>query len=177
MIYYCIINNMFILYLLIMPLYGITDDDFFNIDKGNCPNCPLSNLWEVKCGSSGTPNTDLMCTESEDKFTCCSSKDGDDCCLEKSSSNNGLIPGLIFGVVIMTCCGWRYKCSNSPNIQQVDTISNTTPSAQSGTEIIKPTIKQLPTDIQATISNIEEGIPLAEAKIIPVEKSKKKNLK
>ena len=153
------------------------DDDFFNIDKGSCPTCPLYNLWEVKCGSEGTPNTDLVCSEGEDKFTCCSSKDADDCCVEKSGSSFGLVGGLIFGVAIVACGGWRYKYSSSQNVQQVATISNSTPYAQSGSEIIKPTIKPFQKNVEATLSNMEEGLPLAEAKIVPVEKPKNKKSK
>ncbi len=150
------------------PTVGsVTNDDWLNIDKGSCDTCPVYHMWEVKCGAFSTANTDIMCSETEDQFTCCSST-GDDCCV----ANDETITALILGIVIaIGACG--YKCCRCSTKQQIVTITKSTPYTQSGREIIKPTIKPFQTNAEATLSNMEEGIPLAEAKIVPVEKPKK----
>jgi len=145
-------------------------------------------MWEVKCGTFGTANTDIMCSETEDQFTCCSST-GDDCCV----ANGGTITVLILGIVMaIGACG--YKCCGCPTKQQIANITNSNSSVldtkalpfkkkytpttpQCGNELIKPTIKPFQKPVEATLSNMEEGIPLAEAKIVPVEKPKNKKSK
>jgi hypothetical protein len=169
----------------------VNDDDGVNIDKGICDTCPVYHMWEVTCGTFGTANTDIMCSETEDQFTCCS-VNGDDCCV----ANGGTITVLILGIIIsIVACG--YKLCGCPTKQQIANITNSTPStldrnanafsekkknlyAQSGSEIIKPTIKPFQKSVETTLSNMEEGIPLAEAKIIPNQptvKSSKKSKK
>ena len=160
------------------------------INDDVCDTCPLYHMWEVECGTFGTANTDIMCDENGDQFTCCSTN-GQDCCV----ANSGTITVFILGI-IMTICVCGYKCCGCPTKQQIANITNsnssvldtkalpfkkkiytpTTPT-QSGSEIIKPTIKPFQTNVEATLSNMEEGIPLAEAKIIPVEQTKKKKSK
>ena len=159
-----------------------------NIDKGSCDTCPVYHMWEVKCGAFGTANTDIMCSETEDQFTCCSST-GDDCCV----ANGGTITVLILGI-IMSIGACAYKCCGCPTKEQIANITKSTPSvldtkalpfkkkytptpAQCGNELIKTTIKPQQSVVQATPSSMEEGIPLAEAKIIPVEQTKKKKSK
>ena len=159
-----------------------------NIDKGVCDTCQVYHMWEVKCGTFGTANTDIMCSETEDKFTCCSTN-GDDCCV----ANGGTITVLILGIIItIGACG--YTCCGCPTKQQIANITKSTPSVldtkalpfkqkytpttpQCGNELIKPTIKPFQKPVLATLSNMEEGIPLAEAKIVPVEKPKNKKSK
>jgi len=165
-----------------------TNDDTWYIDTESCDTCPLYNIWEVKCGVFGTANTDIMCDDNGDQFTCCSTN-GSDCCV----ANGGTITLFILGIIIsIVACG--YKLCGCPSKQQIANITNSTPSTldrnanafsekrknlytQSGSEIIKPTIKPFQKDIQATLSNMEEGIPLAEAKIIPVQPKFKKSKK
>jgi hypothetical protein len=159
-----------------------------NIDKGSCDTCPVYHMWEVKCGTFGTANTDIMCSETDDQFTCCSST-GDDCCV----ANGGTITVLILGI-IMSIGACAYKCCGCPTKQQIANITKSTPSvldtkalpfkkkytptpAQCGNELIKTTIKPQQSVVQATPSSMEEGIPLAEATIIPVEQTKKKKSK
>jgi hypothetical protein len=48
---------------------------------------------------------------------------------------------------------------------------------QCGNELIKTTIKPFQRDVETTLSNMEECIPLAEAKIIPVQPSVKTSKK
>jgi hypothetical protein len=158
-----------------------TNDDTGYIEIASCDTCPLYHMWEVKCGIFGTANTDIMCSETEDQFTCCSST-GDDCCV----ANGGTISVLILGI-IMSIGACAYKCCGCPTKQQIANITNSNSSVldtkaipfkqkytpttpQCGNELIKTTIKPFQTNIQATPSNMEEGIPLAEAKIVPVEK-------
>ena len=166
-----------------------TNDDAGYIDIASCDTCPVYHMWEVKCGTFGTANTDIMCSETEDQFTCCSST-GDDCCV----ANGGTITVLILGIIMaIGACG--YKCCGCPTKQQIANITKSTPSVldtkalpfkkkytpttpQCGNELIKPTIKPFQKNVEATLSNMEEGIPLAEAKIIPVqEQQTKKNKK
>ena len=165
-----------------------TNDDWLNIDKGSCDTCPVYHMWEVKCGTFGTANTDIMCSETEDQFTCCSST-GNDCCV----ANGGTITVLILGI-IMSIGACAYKCCGCPTKEQIANITKSTPSVldtkalpfkkkytptppQCGNELIKTTIKPQQSVVQATPSSMEEGIPLAEAKIIPVEQTKKKKSK
>ena len=158
------------------------------VNNDVCDTCPVYHMWEVKCGTFGTANTDIMCSETEDQFTCCSST-GNDCCV----ANGGTITVLILGIVMaIGACG--YKCCGCPTKQQIANITKSTPSVldtkalpfkkkyipttpQCGNELIKPTIKPFQTNVEATLSNMEEGIPLAEAKIVPVEKPKNKKSK
>ena len=157
-----------------------TNDDTWYIDTESCDTCPLYNIWEVKCGVFGTANTDIMCDDNGDQFTCCSTN-GSDCCV----ANGGTITLFILGIIIsIVACG--YKLCGCPSKQQIANITNSTPSTldrnanafsekrknlytQSGSEIIKPTIKPFQKDIQATLSNTEGGVPFAEAKMIPVQ--------
>ena len=165
-----------------------TNDDAGYIDPASCDTCPVYHMWEVKCGTFGTANTDIMCSETEDQFTCCSST-GDDCCV----ANGGTITVLILGIVMaIGACG--YKCCGCPTKQQIANITNSNSSVldtkalpfkqkytptttQCGNELIKTTIKPFPKNVEATPSNMEEGIPLAEAKIIPVQPSVKTSKK
>ena len=153
-----------------------TNDDAGYIDIASCDTCPIYHMWEVKCGTFGTANTDIMCSETEDQFTCCSST-GNDCCV----ANGGTITVLILGIVMaIGACG--YKCCGCPTKQQIANITKSTPSVldtkalpfkkkytpttpQCGNELIKPTIKPFQKNVEATLSNMEEGIPLAEAKL------------
>jgi hypothetical protein len=172
------------------PTVGsVTNDDWLNIDKGSCDTCPVYHMWEVKCGTFGTANTDIMCSETEDQFTCCSST-GDDCCV----ANGGTITVLILGI-IMTIGACAYKCCGCPTKQQIANITNSNSSVLDtkirltdrskglstdrskglSTDSNNLSIKALPFKEQKyTLSNMEEGIPLAEATIVPVEKPKKK---
>ena len=165
-----------------------TNDDAVYIDIASCDTCPVYHMWEVKCGTFGTANTDIMCSETEDQFTCCSST-GDDCCV----ANGGTITVLILGIVMaIGACG--YKCCGCPTKQQIANITNSNSSVldtkalpfkkkytptttHCGNELIIPTIKPFQKPVEATLSNMEEGIPLAEAKIVPVEKPKNKKSK
>ena len=158
------------------------------VNNDVCDTCPVYHMWEVKCGTFGTANTDIMCSETEDQFTCCSSTGGD-CCVV----NGGTITVLILGIIMaIGACG--YKCCGCPTKQQIANITKSTPSVldtkalpfkknytpttpQCGNELIKTTIKPFQQNVQATLSNMEEGIPLAEAKIVPVEKTKNKKSK
>ena len=153
-----------------------TNDDAGYIDIASCDTCPVYHMWEVKCGTFGTANTDIMCSETEDQFTCCSST-GNDCCV----ANGGTISVLILGIT-MSIGACAYKCCGCPTKQQIANITNSNSSVldtkaipfkqkytpttpQCGNELIKTTIKPFQTNIQATPSNMEEGIPLAEAKL------------
>ena len=165
-----------------------TNDDAVYIDIASCDTCPVYHMWEVKCGTFGTANTDIMCSETEDQFTCCSST-GDDCCV----ANGGTITVLILGIVVaIGACA--YRCCGCPTKQQIANITNSNSSvldtkalpfkqkytpttAQCGNELIKTTIKPFTKNVQATPSNMEEGIPLAEAKIVPVQQPKNKKSK
>ena len=193
-----------------------TNDDAGYIDIASCDTCPVYHMWEVKCGTFGTANTDIMCSETEDQFTCCSST-GDDCCV----ANGGTITVFILGIVMaIGACG--YKCCGCPTKQQIANMTNSNSSvldtkirltdrskspstdrskglstdsnnlnikalplkkkytpttSQCGNELIIPTIKPFQKPVQATLSNMEEGIPLAEATIVPVEKPKNKKSK
>ena len=162
------------------------------VNNDVCDTCPVYHMWEVKCGTFGTANTDIMCSETEDQFTCCSST-GDDCCV----ANGGTITVLILGIV-MAIGACAYRCCGCPTKQQIANITKSNSSVldtkalpfkqkytpttpQCGNELIKPTIKPFQKPVEATLSNMEEGIPLAEAKIIPnqptVKPSKKSKKK
>jgi hypothetical protein len=133
-----------------------------------CDNCPSYHMWTVQCGTFGTPNTDIMCDENGDEFTCCSSMD-DDCCV----ANGGTITGLVFGIIaIIGLLG--YKCCGYPTAKQIAITTAYTPTP-TRKEVIKPTIKPVQKGGQATPSSMEEGIPLTEAKIIPVQPKRKKS--
>jgi hypothetical protein len=146
-------------------------------------------MWEVTCGTFGTPNTDIMCDDNDDHFTCCSTN-GNDCCV----ANGGTITVLTLGIIIsIVACG--YKLCGCPTKQQIANMTNSNSSVldrnsnafmkkknsytptPSGKELIKTTIKLPQTAVQATLSNMEEGIPLAEAKIVPVQQPNTKKSK
>ena len=165
-----------------------TNDDTWYIDTESCDTCPLYNIWEVKCGVFGTANTDIMCDDNGDQFTCCSTN-GSDCCV----ANGGTITLFILGIIIsIVACG--YKLCGCPSKQQIANITNSNSSVldtkalpfkkkytptttQCGNELIKTTIKPFQRDVETTLSNMEECIPLAEAKIIPVQPSVKTSKK
>lgn len=137
-----------------------------------CDNCPSHHIWTVECGIFGTPNTDIMCDENGDEFTCCASHD-DDCCV----ANGGNITILVFGIIVMIgVCA--YKCYGRPTKEQI-AITIAHKHTTTDKELIKPTIKPFQKTVQATPTSMEEGIPFAEAKIIPnlptVKASKNKN--
>ena len=161
-----------------------------NVDV--CDTCPLYHMWEVECGTFGTANTDIMCDENGDQFTCCSTN-GQNCCV----ANGGTITVFILGIIMaIGACG--YKCCGCPTKQQIANITKSTPSVLDtkirltdrskspstdrskglSTDSNNLSIKALPFKEQKyTLSNMEEGIPLAEAKIIPVEQTKNKKSK
>ena len=161
---------------------GISDDLY--IDWTSCDTCPVYHMWEVKCGTFGTANTDIMCSETEDQFTCCSST-GNDCCV----ANGGTITVFILGIIMaIGACG--YKCCGCPTKQQIANMTNSNSSVLDtkirltdrskglSTDSNNLSIKALPFKEQKyTLSNMEEGIPLAEATIVPVEKPKNKKSK
>ena len=165
-----------------------TNDDNSYIDKGSCDTCPVYHMWEVTCGTFGTPNTDIMCDDNDDHFTCCSTN-GNDCCV----ANGGTITVLTLGIIIsIVACG--YKLCGCPTKQQIASMTNSNSSVldtkalpfkkkytptntQCGNELIKTTIKPQQSVVQSTLSNMEEGIPLAEAKIVPVQQPNTKKSK
>jgi len=165
-----------------------TNDDALYIDTESCDTCPVYHMWEVQCGTFGTANTDIMCDDNGDNFTCCSTN-GNDCCVE----NGGTITVLILGIIIsIVACG--YKLCGCPTKQQIANMTNSNSSVldtkslplkkkytptntQCGNELIKTTIKPQQSVVQSTLSNIEEGIPLAEAKIVPVQQPNTKKSK
>ena len=154
-----------------------------------CDNCPSYHMWTVQCGTFGTPNTDIMCGENGDEFTCCASR-VDECCV----ANGGTITGLVLGIIAIICfCGYKCRCMEMGKQNAIMTASTPTPSVldrnsntflkkknsytptPSGKELIKTTIKPPQKAVQATPSSMEEGIPLAEATVIQVQQKTKKS--
>ena len=192
------------------PTLYPTANSIITLPKEICDNCPSYHMWIVTCGTLKTPNTDIMCNENGDEFTCCSSN-GTDCCV----ANGGTITLLVFVIIaIIVMCG--YKCCGCPTKKQIAIMTQSTPSVldtkirltdsssrsigtddhhytdssfsikaiplknkytptttQCGNELIKPMIKPLQKEVQEPLSNMEEGIPLTETKMIPVQQPKK----
>jgi hypothetical protein len=145
-----------------------TNDDNSATLSDNCDSCSIDNIWIVRCGSFGTPNTDIACSEGSPKFTCCTNKP-DTCCV----TNGWAVFGLIIGLIFMIAC-WVYKCGGCSDSKQIAIITAYTPTT-SGKELIKTTIKPFQTEVQATPANMEEGIPFTEARIIPVKQKSTKS--